>query len=56
MEVFAMSGLYCQMRERHGLLMPETRCRLPMLNISNNTTVEEVARHLAAMGVSDHKV
>jgi hypothetical protein len=56
MEVFAMPGLYRQMCKRHGLLMPETRRRLPMSNISDNTTVEEVIRHLTAMGVSDHKI
>jgi len=56
MEVFAMPGLYRQTRERHGLLVPETRRRLTMSNISDNTTVEEVVRHLAAMGVSDDEV
>jgi hypothetical protein len=56
MEVFAMPGLYHQTRERHGLLVPETRHQLPMSNISDNTTVEEVVRHLAAMGVLDQEV
>jgi hypothetical protein len=56
MEVFAMPGLYRQTCERHGLLMQETHHRLPMSNISDNTTIKEVARHLAAMGVLDHEV
>jgi hypothetical protein len=56
MEVFALPGLYRQTCEKLGLSVPEIRRRLPMLTVSDNTTIEEVVRHLAAMGIADHEV
>ena len=56
MEVFVLPGLYHLTWERLGLTMPETHRRLTMSTTSDNTTIEDMVRHLAAVGISDDEV
>ena len=55
-EVFVLPGLYHHVREREHITLASTRTRQPLLSVTDNTTIEEVLRHLAAMGVMDLEV
>jgi hypothetical protein len=55
-EVLSTPGLYRQIRERERLALSPARRRQPMPIQSTQVSLEDVAMHLASMGVSDAEV